>query len=419
MLALRSWVVLLGWAGLRLDAGPQVRMMGASPVEGRGGRGVVGKRLVLCCDGTWNRPDQARDGRPCPTNVTKVAMAVARDGDGIEQRVFYQPGVGTAARERLRGGAFGWGLSKGVQDVYRFVVDNYEPGDELFFFGFSRGAYMARSTAGLIRNAGILRRENADRITQAYALYRDRAAKPRDTESQLFRRSFSHGEATIQFLGVWDTVGALGIPLAANPLTAVFNRRWRFHDVELSRSVQAAYQALAIDEVRRPYEPAVWEQDPDADGQVLEQVWFAGAHSDVGGGYADTSLSDVTLGWMAERARSCGLVFDDGAFVWPQDGTQPTEADGGFVPDPRGQLHDSYTGAARLMGRALRTLGSQPSGHETLSSTARVRSQQDTTYRPDNLDTFTAASPDRVVQVGPWETPSATGATSPQTRNTR
>jgi uncharacterized protein (DUF2235 family) len=369
----------------------------------------MGKRLVLCCDGTWNRPDQERNGRPCPTNVTKVAMSVAPEGGGMAQRVFYQPGVGTAARERLRGGAFGWGLSRGVQDVYRFVVDNYEPGDDLFLFGFSRGAYMARSTAGLIRNAGILRRENDSRISQAYALYRDRAVRPRDTESQLFRRSFSYGEATIRFLGVWDTVGALGIPLYRNPLTALLNRRWQFHDVELSRSVQAAYQALAIDEVRRPYAPAVWEQDPDADGQVLEQVWFAGAHSDVGGGYADTSLSDVTLGWMAERARSCGLAFHEGAFDWPDADTRSTDRDGGFVPDPRGQLHDSYSGAARLMGRALRSLGSQPSGHESVSSTALLRRHQDTAYQPGNLGSFLAETPDRVAPVGPWGASSGAG----------
>jgi uncharacterized protein (DUF2235 family) len=367
------------------------------------------KRLVLCCDGTWSTPDQEREGRPCPTNVTKVAVAVAPDGDGTAQRVFYQPGVGTAVGERVRGGAFGWGLSRGVQDVYRFVVDNYEPGDELFFFGFSRGAYMARSTVGLIRNAGILRRENAARIPQAYALYRDRAVKPRDTESQLFRRSFSQGDLSIRFLGVWDTVGALGIPLYRNPLTALLNRRWQFHDVELSRSVQAAYQALAIDETRRPFEPTVWEQNPGAEGQALEQVWFTGSHSDVGGGYADTSLSDVTLGWMADRARSCGLVFEEGAFTWPEDRAQP-DTDAGFVPDPRGRLHDSYTGAARLLGRALRTLGSLPTGREFVSSTAVLRRQQDATYRPSNLDGFLGASHDQVVRVGPWKPQSEAGS---------
>lgn len=170
---------------------------------------------------------------------------MAPEGRGSAQRVFYQRGVGTAARERIRGGAFGWGLSKGVQDVYRFVIDHYEPGDELFFFGFSRGAYMARSTAGLIRNAGILRRENVDRIPQSYALYRGDAAAPRDDESQLFRHSFSHGDTSIRFLGVWDTVGALGIPLASNPLTALINRRWQFHNVGLGCALPSSPAPVA------------------------------------------------------------------------------------------------------------------------------------------------------------------------------
>lgn len=368
------------------------------------------KRLVLCCDGTWSTPDQERDGKACPTNVTKVAMAVAPEGDGTAQLMFYQPGVGTAVGERLRGGAFGWGLSKGVKDVYRFVVDNYEPGDELFFFGFSRGAYMARSTVGLIRNAGILRRENAGRIKQAYALYRSRTAKPRATESELFRRSFSHGEASIRFLGVWDTVGALGIPLSRNPLTALFNRRWQFHDVELSRSVQAAYQALAIDETRRPFQAAVWDQDPDAHDQILEQVWFAGCHSDVGGGFADTALSDVALGWMVDRARASGLVFRDGAFVWPHAGRRVPDADDGFVPDPRGHLHDSSRGAARLLGRVVRPVGSRPAGREAVAFTTVVRRRHDATYRPSNLEVYLNAPNKQVVGVGPWEPSNGNGS---------
>jgi uncharacterized protein (DUF2235 family) len=168
----------------------------------------MSKRLVLCCDGTWNTADQQRDGQPCPSNVTKVALGLARDdGEGVEQRVYYQQGVGTQPGERLRGGALGLGLSRNVQEAYRFVVDNYDRGDELFFFGFSRGAYTARSTVGLIRNSGILRRERAGRLGEAYPLYRDRA---RDIESQLFRRSFSH-EPRIRSVGVRDTVGSVGI----------------------------------------------------------------------------------------------------------------------------------------------------------------------------------------------------------------
>jgi hypothetical protein len=224
------------------------------------------------------------------------------------------------------------------------------------------------------------------------------------------RRSFSHGEASIRFLGVWDTVGALGIPLYRNPLTALANRRWQFHNVELSGSVQAAYQALAIDETRRPFEAAVWEQGADAEDQTLEQVWFAGCHSDVGGGYADTALSDLSLGWLTERARSCGLVFRKGAFVWPENGARPPGTDADFVPDPRGRLHDSSTGAARLLGRAVRTLGSRPAGREAVSSTALVRRQRDATYRPSNLDGFLRASGDQVVSVGPWEPASGAGS---------
>src|SRR3954470_17593333 len=132
---------------------------------------AMSKRLVICCDGTWNTPDQERNGQACPTNVTKFALAVADTADdGKEQRVFYHRGVGTSRSERIRGGAFGFGLSRNVKDAYRFIVDNYEPGDELYLFGFSRGAFTARSTAGFVRNAGILRRECADLVDDAYAL---------------------------------------------------------------------------------------------------------------------------------------------------------------------------------------------------------------------------------------------------------
>jgi uncharacterized protein (DUF2235 family) len=173
------------------------------------------KRLVICCDGTWNRPDQAKDRRPCPTNVTKLAMALAdQDADGTAQRLYYHPGVGTHEGERLLGGIFGLGLSSDVRSAYRFVVENYDPGDEIFLFGFSRGAFTARSTAGLIRNAGILRRENIARVDEAYAPYRDRAFRPRALESTLFRRAWSP-EPRIRFIGVYDTVGALGIPQSA------------------------------------------------------------------------------------------------------------------------------------------------------------------------------------------------------------
>jgi uncharacterized protein (DUF2235 family) len=347
------------------------------------------KRLVLCCDGTWNTPDQASGGRPSPTNVTKLALAVAdRADDGQEQRVFYHRGVGTSRWERFSGGAFGVGLSRNVKDTYRFIVENFEPGDELFFFGFSRGAFTARSAAGFVRNAGILRPECAGRLDEAYALYRDRRAYPRGIESQLFRRSYSH-ETRIRFIGVWDTVGALGIPLSGLRFVNAFNRRWQFHDTDLSTTVDAAFQALAIDERRQPFQPAVWRQQADARHQRLEQVWFAGVHCDVGGGYQDASLADIALLWMADRARSCGLTFRPNPF--------PAEAPAGAAdevvvvrPNAMGDLHESRKAFYRLLPPYERPIGEKDPVHEYASSTAVQRREKEPQYAPPRLVTYLA-----------------------------
>lgn len=342
----------------------------------------MGKRLVVCCDGTWNTPDQMNDGQPCPTNVTRLALAIAASGsDEVEQRMFYHRGVGTRRWERIRGGAFGMGLSRNVQEAYRFVVDHYEPGDELYFFGFSRGAYTARSTVGLIRNAGVLRREHAGRIGEAYALYRSRAdvTKPTGTEAKLFRRSYSH-ETGIRFLGVWDTVGALGIPMSG---MGWLNRRWQFHDTELSTTVEAAFQALAIDETRKPFKPAVWSQQPGAGAQRLEQVWFSGCHCDIGGGYPDSGLSDLALLWMADRARSCGLALSE-EMLEPGDGDGPGR-EYPVRPDPMGELHDSRKAFYRLLRPFHRPIGKAEDGQEHVASSAVRRREKDSSYAPSEL----------------------------------
>ncbi|MCU0262453.1 MAG: DUF2235 domain-containing protein [Candidatus Nanopelagicales bacterium] len=356
------------------------------------------KRIVLCCDGTWNTPDQTSEGRRCQTNVAKVAAAVAdRDAAGVEQLVLYHRGVGTARGERIRGGAFGVGLSRGVQGVYRFLVEHFEPGDEIFLFGFSRGSYMARSTAGLIRNAGILKAANVAQIPNAYSLYRARAVRPRDLESQLFRRSYAHPDPRIRFVGVWDTVGALGIPWSGVPAIDRLNRRWAFHDTQLSRIIDNAFHALAIDERRKPFLPAIWQQNPDAVDQTLEQVWFSGVHCDVGGGYPDTGLSDIALLWMVGRARACGLVFQPDAFAARDGGDADTQT--ATAPDPLGPLHDSSTGLYRVLPPGPRRIGAKPSAHESLASAAVHRATQDPTYAPPAL-TQALANKLRVTSVG-------------------
>jgi uncharacterized protein (DUF2235 family) len=347
------------------------------------------QRLVICCDGTWNKPDQTRAGKLCPTNVTKLALAVAeRDSAGTPQRLHYGSGVGTRRGERLRGGAFGVGLSREVRGAYRFIVDNYEPGDEIFLFGFSRGALTARSTAGLIRNAGVLRREHADRLDEAYALYRDRSNKPRSVESELFRRSYSYEspsfQTRIRFIGVWDTVGALGIPWSGVPLANWINRRWSFHDTRLSKQVDGAFQALAIDEKRKPFEPAVWVQDPEAVDQRIEQVWFAGVHCDVGGGYSDAALADVSLAWMAAHAQDYGLALREDAFTvaggWGTAGSHLPAVG----PDALGPIHESRNGMYKLIKPFVRPIGQTDPQHEYLASSA-IRRHKQLDYAPPGL----------------------------------
>ena len=359
------------------------------------------KRLVICCDGTWNSPDQGPANQPTPTNVTKLALTVAPvDSSGAEQRMFYHRGVGTKRSERIRGGAFGLGLSRDVRDCYRFVVANFEPGDEIFLFGFSRGAFTARSTAGFIRNSGILRPEESDRVDEAYALYRSRDAHPRGTQAQLFRRSYST-ETRIRFIGVWDTVGALGIPLNGLRLVAFWNRRYRFHDTDLSTKVDAACQALAIDERRGPFRPAVWSKQADAGDQILEQVWFSGVHCDVGGGYKEHGLSDIALMWLVRKAVENGLAVDEVALAAGPFVGQPNVDPCASVPDALAMPpHNSRTMFYRLIPAYDRPVEQDPAKAESASSSAVRRLNEIADYRPANLRAYLQGD-HGITDVGP------------------
>lgn len=199
------------------------------------------------------------------------------------------------------------------------MVDLYETGDELYFFGFSRGAYTVRSLAGLIRKCVVLRRERSQLVGEAYRIYRlglhDGPAEVTGvdgSEAVAFRQANSIADVPIHSIGVWDTVGALGIPLSLrNPIRWVVNRSLQCRDVRLSRIVRHAYQALAIDEKREAFAPAIWQRHTEAPAeQVVEQRWFYGCHSDVGGGNGNTSASDITLRWMLEKAQNASLEID-------------------------------------------------------------------------------------------------------------
>ena len=179
----------------------------------------------------------------------------------------------------------------------------------------------------------------------------------------------------------------------------MLNRRWQFHDVQLSRSVQAAYHALAIDEKRRPFQPTLWEQNPQPGEQILEQVWFPGCHGNVGGGGANPGLSDITLKWMADKANARGLVLRKDAFTPTPSGDDTIDEGRRFDPDPLAPIHDSSSGIARILGRIHRKIGSHPRGNESIASTVVQRRDADSGYRPPELETFLTQHRDRVTDV--------------------
>jgi len=260
------------------------------------------KRIAIFADGTWNSPEQG-----CATNVLQMARAVRPETNGAEQIAFYDWGVGTD-RKKMAGGITGAGIDKNIMDCYRFIVHNYNDGDKLFFFGFSRGAYTVRSLAGFIRNCGLPRREHADQIPAAYRLYRKRskASSPDVQQTVTFRNDYAVADITpIEFVGVWDTVGALGIPV---PFWGTLDEHeFLFHDTEPSKIIQHARHAVSIDENRMDFEPTLWSHKPGLD---LRQVWFSGVHSDVGGGYKETGLSHCASQWMLKEASRFGLEFE-------------------------------------------------------------------------------------------------------------
>lgn len=275
------------------------------------------KRIVISCDGTWNRADAKRQ-----TNAQKLACAVEpADADGVAQILCQVDGVGTGRGtgrvsrtiDRALGGALGLGLMQNIADAYRFLAFNYSPGDEIFIFGYSRGAFTARSLVGLIRNCGVLRRDALHKLCDALRLYRSRKDHPDSGKSEAFRAKYAVEDRTpIAYIGVWDTVGSLGIPKHL-VLASLFNRGLAFHDTDLSGCVRAARHAVAIDERRRTYEPTLWSnldtRNEGRDGTPYRQIWFPGDHGGVGGGADSDLLSNDALFWVAEGAQEAGLAL--------------------------------------------------------------------------------------------------------------
>jgi hypothetical protein len=315
------------------------------------------RRLILCCDGTWN----AADAGPSATNVVRMLRCIAPAAvDGRPQIVRYNSGVGTGnPLDRLLGGALGVGLGPAIRDLYAFLVNNYMLGDEIFLFGFSRGAYTARSIAGLVGSIGLLHPCEMGRFMEAWGwnqLPRDqRDPGALDVCFPLRRRN-----VPIRCIGVWDTVGEMGVP--RNRLLKGWSpcaQTYKFYDTTLGAHVQYAFQALAIDERRAPFEPVLWNtvQEPTPD-QVIRQVWFAGVHADIGGGYAEHGPADISFLWMLAQVEPL-LTLDLDALAHERDTTEEYG---------RGMLNESFHGLLyHWAGEKRRTVGPGASqyAHET------------------------------------------------------
>ncbi|GAA4310748.1 DUF2235 domain-containing protein [Mucilaginibacter gynuensis] len=314
-------------------------------------------------------------------NICAIGKDVQTSSD-VKQVKAYDQGVGTgySALDRITGGLEGAGIDKNIKDMYTFICLNYALDDEIYLFGFSRGAYTARSIGGFIRNCGLLKPENIQMVDKAYNLYRDRNSysSPESDMMTAWRANFCFEDVTpITFIGVWDTVGSLGIPLSS---LATYNKeKYKFHDCTLSSYVKNAYHALAIDEHRRLFLPTLWEKSVSSNNsearedQKLEQRWFVGVHSNIGGGYADSGLSDIPLSWLATKAQNIGLCFHDPLTI-------PNEA------NYNGEIRDSYGFKYWLFGSKYREINlKDPKYNQTIDDSVYERYKADAKYRPVNL----------------------------------
>ncbi|PIA98230.1 hypothetical protein CB0940_06588 [Cercospora beticola] len=293
-----------------------------------------GKRIVLCEDGTWlnSSSDSLKNSLAIPSNITRISRAIKPvSSDGIQQIVYYHWGVGAGGgiTNKLLG-ISGEGLAQIVREGYTFIANNYQPGDEIFIFGFSRGAFSARSIAGLIGDVGVLTKDGLPYLAE---IFRDTqhqhdpdyvpkhpdlpfpnkppASSPEYRE-ELARRRLTNPEVPVRVIGVWDTVGSLGTPkigwLTRLGLQSATMKELSFYDTSLGNHIEYAFQALALDERRFAFPPTLWEKFED-NTTVLRQVWFPGAHSNVGGGYDDQQIATISLAWMMAQCQPF-LDFD-------------------------------------------------------------------------------------------------------------
>lgn len=312
------------------------------------------KNIVICSDGTGNEYGKNN------TNVVEL-YSVCKHCAG--QLAFYDPGVGTGGWEydeelgklsAKADQATGNGLQKNVEDAYRILMSHYESGDRVFLFGFSRGAFTVRALAGMLHKCGLLRPGNENLVTYASKIYN---THENPEVAAGFGETFSVS-CPVHFVGVWDTVESLAM-----------NAGKKFFDAKLNQEVSYGYQALAIDERRRDFPPSIWNESNVASGQTIEQVWFAGAHADVGGWFDERGLANISLRWMLEKAGQQGLELDHSRIA-------------GYEPDPHDKLHESYSGFWRFRGSRRRKIPDRARVHASVRERMEKESNR---YSPKNF----------------------------------
>src|ERR1700730_18175576 len=353
------------------------------------------KRLAIFLDGTWNSVDSN-------TNVWRMrALCAAKSKDGRTQLIYYEVGV-----NGFLGGIFGQGLDENIRKAYEWLIENYSEGDEIFIFGFSRGAYTARSLAGLIAKLGILKPGSPIGVAQLFSRYKrsdeETIGKLRELQDTGKLENITLEErwmlkysqpVKIKMVGVWDTVGSLGIPVFAIP--GVSRPTFGYLQTGLRIQIEHGYHALAIDEHRKAFAPTLWDvrtpKDPNESRAAprsissVEQRWFVGAHANVGGGYETDLLAQAPLRWIMKKASLFGLTFRN-----------DVDVDGDILSAP---IHDSYKefmdGVYSKGSRQFyRTIGQEPdvrddgthaNVNETIDQSVFDRWRTVPTYRPSNL----------------------------------
>lgn len=305
------------------------------------------KNIVVLSDGTGQD-----GGASHSTNIYKLFnMAENRTA---RQTCFYDPGVGTGRLGRYTARATGWGLGRNVRECYQFLFDNFQAGDRIFLFGFSRGAATMRSLSQFIHLFGVLPKSRGKLVKKAWSIYAIDDPEKRRKAADEFIGQHHTMWTKVHFLGCYDTVAALGAPFnwASRAIDRIPGFKHRFHDLRLSPSVVHAFQALALDDQRQTFHPVLWDPIEDegaarAEGrdelacETMRQVWFAGMHTDVGGGYPRQQLSDIPLVWLTQMAVERGL------HIYPDNRVAIEE-------DPNGWMHDSRSGAKQFYRRRPR-----------------------------------------------------------------